>query len=296
MTAWTGALAFDLVFGEPPNSLHPVAAAGTLMSKGFARLPRSPRAQLAHGAAVVGATTAGAIVLGALVRTLPAPARAIGTLLLLKSSFALRALLDAGSAVATALDRDDLPAARAALPALVSRPVEELNPAQVASAAIESLAENLADSYVAPLLYYAIGGLPAALAYRVVNTADAMVGYHGRFEHVGKAAARADDLLSYVPARLTAAALVAAAPLVGLDGATALATALRDHRRTASPNAGWPMSAAAGALGVALEKVDHYRLGARFRPPAAADIGAATRLVGAAAALATVAVLVWRRP
>ena len=174
--------------------------------------------------------------------------------------------------------------------ALVSRPTSDLSAQEIASAAIESLAENLCDSYVAPLFFYRVAGLPGALAYRAVNTADAMVGYHGRYEHVGKAAARLDDLLNLLPARLSAAALVAGAAITRDAATRAGRVAVREHARAASPNAGWPMAAAAGALGVRLAKGDHYAFGGD-RDPRPADIARARRLVAVAAALVTVGVL-----
>ena len=149
------------------------------------------------------------------------------------------------------------------------------------------MAENASDSAVAPWLAYLVAGLAGAYAYRAANTLDALVGYRGRYEHLGKAAARLDDLLNLVPARLTAAAIVLAAP-AGSRG-RALATLRRDRRRTASPNAGWPMSAMAGALGVQLEKVGHYRLGEPQRAVEAADIAAAGRIVGRALAASLLA-------
>jgi adenosylcobinamide-phosphate synthase len=154
------------------------------------------------------------------------------------------------------------------------------------AAAIQSLAENASDSFVAPLFYYSLFGLPGAWAYRAVNTLDAMVGYHGRNEFVGKFAARLDDLLNLLPARLTALLIVIAAGLAGADARGAWRAWRRDHAHTASPNAGHPMSAVAGALGVVLEKVDHYRLNAGASEPAPADIARAERLVGLALALA----------
>jgi adenosylcobinamide-phosphate synthase len=167
----------------------------------------------------------------------------------------------------------------------VSRPVAGLDGAQLASAAIESVAENLSDSLVGPLLFYLLFDLPGALAYRAANTLDAMIGYHGEYEDLGKAAARLDDLLNLLPARLSALLLVGAAWLGCGDGRAAWGTLRRDRARTASPNAGWPMAAAAGALRVRLEKMDHYRLGSPFPDPTPRDIGRAVRLCYAAAAL-----------
>jgi adenosylcobinamide-phosphate synthase len=141
----------------------------------------------------------------------------------------------------------------------------------VAGATVESLAENLTDSLTAPLLAYAAGGLPAAWAYRFVNTADAMWGYRtAEFEQLGKSPARLDDLLNWLPARLTGWLLVSAAWLAGEDSRGAARTMLAQHNRTASLNAGWTMSAMAGALGVTLSKQAVYRLeGGRAEPNAA---------------------------
>jgi adenosylcobinamide-phosphate synthase len=136
-----------------------------------------------------------------------------------------------------------------------------------ASAAIESIAENLSDSLVAPLFYYVVFGVPGALAYRAINTLDAMIGYHGRYEYLGRAAAKLDDLANLIPARLTAALLFFAAGLAGASPRAALAIGLRDHARTESPNAGWPMAVMGGALGVELEKVGHYVLGRPAEDP-----------------------------
>ena len=185
----------------------------------------------------------------------------------------------------------DLHAARAlAGRDLVSRDTSLLDAGEVASAAIESVAENLTDSLVAPLLYYLVAGLPGAWAYRVINTADAMVGYRtGRLEYLGKVAARLDDVVNLLPARLAALALVMAARVAGADGRGARAVLSRDHARTASPNAGWTMSAMAGALGVTLAKRDAYRLGDGTSPDAS-DVARAVRVAGAASALIACAV------
>jgi adenosylcobinamide-phosphate synthase len=274
------AVGLDLAFGEPPVALHPVVWIGRLAAAMERRAPRGrPIAELAYGAAltatVVAAAAAGAALLERALAGLPWARRVPLLALALKPAFALRALLDAAAAVRQPLAGGDLPAARAALRSLVSRDVAGLSAELVAAAAIESLAENASDSIVAPWLFYLVGGLPAAYAYRAANTLDAMVGYRGRHEWLGKAAARLDDALNVVPARLTALliALASDAP------SRALSVARRDHGLTASPNAGWPMAAMAGALGVRLEKVGHYRLGDAARPVEAADIGRAAAIV-----------------
>ncbi len=170
---------------------------------------------------------------------------------------------------------------------IVSRDTSALPPELVAAAAIESVAENASDSFVAPVLAFAAFGLAGALAYRAANTLDAMIGYHGRYEHLGKAAARLDDLLNVVPSRLAAALIALASPFGGGDAVRAWRIARRDHGRTESPNAGWPMAAMAGALGVELEKVDHYRLGDPLEPPSASHLRRAVRIVLGAMALAS---------
>lgn len=279
------ALALDLLAGEPPAALHPVVWLGWLIGALERRAPAASRAQLAYGGLLVMAA-AGVAWGGS--RLLLRRARWVGPYLL-KSAFAWRALRLAGLAVAEHLERGDLESARLALRALVSRETADLDAPLIAAAAIESLAENLGDGIVAPLLYDACGGVALALAYRAVNTCDAMVGYRGRYEYLGKLPARLDDLLNLLPARLSALLLAAAAG----RAAGAAWRGLRDASRPPSPNAGWPMSAAAGALGVALEKRGVYRLNAAGRPPTAADVRRAVALVDRAAALAAVGWLLW---
>jgi adenosylcobinamide-phosphate synthase len=179
----------------------------------------------------------------------------------LKSMFALRGLGKAAFAVRDALHAGDLTAARGALRSLCSRDPNELDEPLLVAAAVESVAENSSDSVVAPLLFYALFGLPGAVFYRAVNTLDSMIGYHGRYEYFGKASARLDDLFNYVPARLTALALLFGGALCRCDVRRGVFVLLRDGDKTESPNAGRPMAAMAGLLDVQLEKVGHYRLG-----------------------------------
>ena len=195
----------------------------------------------------------------------------------------VRGLADAAREVARSLGHGDLAAARrAAGYHLVSRPTAELDEGHVASAAVESVAENLTDSVVAPALFFLAGGLAAAAMYRVVNTADAMFGYRlGPLEYFGKVAARLDDLLNLIPARLAGLSLVVGAGPAGERASGALACLRRDRGRTASPNAGWTMAAMAGALGVTLEKPGVYRLGAGALP-IPEDIARSLRLLTAA--------------
>jgi adenosylcobinamide-phosphate synthase len=137
------------------------------------------------------------------------------------------------------------------------------------AATIESVAENASDSFVAPLFWFALLGLPGAVFYRAVNTLDAMIGYRGKYEWLGKTAARLDDALNFVPARITAGLLLAAAWLQRRDVRRAMRILARDGSRTETPNAGRPMAAMAGVLGVELTKPGHYRLGDPREPVAA---------------------------
>lgn len=287
------ALLLDLLRGDPPNRYHPVAWMGAVLGLAGRYAPRRGRlAPLVYGAGVVAGGAAISAGLGrALAQAagrLSAPWSWLAEAGLLKTAVALRGLSRAAGAVEAALAAEDLPAARHLLGwHLVSRETAGLTGAQVAAAAIESVAENASDGVVAPLFYYALGGLPAALAYRFVNTADAMWGYRDPArEWLGKVPARLDDLANLPPARLTAVLLVLAAGLAGGDPGRAWRVWRRDRGRTASPNAGQPMSAMAGALGIELEKVGHYRLGSGQRPPAPADIRRSVRLVRRAAVLA----------
>lgn len=148
---------------------------------------------------------------------------------------------------------------------------------------IESLSENLTDSFLAPLLCFALGGLPLAWAYRFVNTADAMIGYRNEaYEFFGKTAARLDDVVNWIPARIAGLLLVISARMTGLNAGHAYNTMKDQHTQTASPNAGWTMSAAAGALEVILEKQGNYRLSGGSSLPVEEDIFHSIRLVSTA--------------
>jgi adenosylcobinamide-phosphate synthase len=207
----------------------------------------------------------------------------------LSCCLSMRGLWRAAAGIATSLEAGDLADARAALSFhLVSRPTAELDGGEVAAAAVESVAENLTDSIVAPALMYLVFGLPGAALYRAVNTADAMIGYRdGALEHFGKLAARADDVLNFVPARVAALAIVLAALVTRAAPARAWRIAWRDHRRTASPNAGWTMAAMAGALGVRLVKRGAYTLG-DGPLPAPSDIRRSLAVMAAAAVIVLV--------
>jgi adenosylcobinamide-phosphate synthase len=282
------AVALDLLVGDPPNRMHPVAWCGRVLTAGRARLCRGGRPRLLLGGA---ALTVGVMLVaggaGALVAELAAvlgPAGLVLEAAALKFTISPRGLVRAARSVTSALESGELDGARAILGwHLVSRPTATLDAGQVVSGAIESVAENLTDALVAPVVFFLALGLPGALAYRALNTADTMLGYReGALEYFGKVAARLDDVANLVPARLAALAIVMTA---GPAAPSAWVAMARDHGRTASPNAGWTMAAMAGALGVTLQKPAAYRLG-RGPMPVPADIERSIALARRAAALA----------
>lgn len=292
------ALALDRALGEPPARWHPVVAMGHYL--GFMGRRMAPRvgappwpARAFVGGALawcLGAlgVLALALALNRLVAGWAAWAQALALGALLKPLLSWRMLRDEVAAVEGALG-ESLAAGRARLAWLVSRDVTTLDASQVRESAIESLAENLNDSVVAPLFWFALAGLPGAALYRFANTADAMWGYRGERQDrdwtwAGKWAARADDALSWLPARLTALLLSPLRLWPALAGEAA---------RTPSPNSGWPMAAMALALGVRLRKPGVYALNADGRGPEAADTRRALRRAGRALAGLVALALLW---
>jgi len=283
------AVVIDLALGDPPDALHPVAWMGkvtALLEKGGRRLP--PAGQLIYGIImtlfVAGLFTAALYFLYLLVGHYSQAGGIILGGVLLKLTFSIRGLWRTACKIRDFLQKSDLTTARYEIRALVSRETQDLSEPQLASAAVESVAEGLGDSLVAPLFYFLLFGLPGAIAYRVVNTLDSMIGYHGRYEHLGKFAARLDDILNFIPARLAALLLVLAAALKR-HGRHAWRTAIAGRARTESPNAGWPMAAMAGALDARLEKTGHYVLGDSGAAPNADTITRAVKSFLTAASL-----------
>jgi adenosylcobinamide-phosphate synthase len=289
------ALAVDRGWGEPRARLHPVVWMGRYLGWAGDWLQRGAVQQPGQrdwktfwravgvwclGAAIVSGAAWG---LQTVALMLPWWVAGLALGLLLKPLLAWALLRSEVEAVEAALGQS-LDAGRERLRWLVSRDVAPLTDTQVRESAIETLAENLNDSVVAPLFWFALLGLPGAALYRFANTADAMWGYPGLYQGrnwawAGKWAARADDVLSWVPARITAALLLLAAGAHGLALARRLPA---QARQTPSPNSGWPMAAMALALGVRLSKPGVYVLHAQGRAPQPADTARAARLGGGA--------------
>lgn len=292
------ALALDFWLGEPPERWHPVCWMGravSLAERPFIRARVPATAQRAAGT-VVALTLPAVTWLAARRITRLAPPRGRFALeaLMLWTALAGRELYRSAMGVERGLAAS-LEQGRDAVARLVGRDTGRLDAEGVARAAVESVAENANDGVIAPLLYGFAGGAPLALAYKMVNTLDSMVGYRdGRYRDFGWAAARLDDAAGYLPARLTATAVVAAGAAVGADPVGAAGTWMRDAGAHDSPNAGVCEAAFAGALGVRLGGPASYGgvlreravLGDGLRPPLPADIARAARLM--LAALATV--------
>lgn len=285
------ALAADMALGEPPRFIHPVVWMGKLISfleKGG--INQTPAVQLFYGLGMVlvsvGLFIAPAYLILLYLKSLNFIAYVIIGAVLLKSTFSLRELRQSALRVRGFLQEDKLDEARFELRSLVSRDTSGLPKPLLASAAVESVAESTCDSFIAPLFYFLLLGIPGAIAYRVVNTMDAMTGYHGKYEYLGKFASKLDDILNYIPARLTALLLFIAAFLSKRNGRASWQVATRDHCKTESPNAGWPIAAAAGALNIQLEKTGQYKIGNAGSAPAPGDIDSSLKLV-------QLAMLVW---
>jgi adenosylcobinamide-phosphate synthase len=256
----------DLVFGDPPGMPHPVRGFGVFISKGeriIRRTVRSNRALFWSGALLVVALTCGVALgtwlsLNLLQRASPA-LTLITSLYLAYSTLSIRGLDKAGSAVVNRLRNNDREGARSSLAMIVGRDTQNLDESEILRAVTETVAENCCDGVVAPLFYLALGGVPAALTYKAINTLDSMIGYkNDRYFYLGKFAARLDDAANYLPARLTALLVVLAAWCLGLNGRNALRITLRDAHLQPSPNSGYPEAAFAGALGVRLGGLNLY--------------------------------------
>ncbi len=294
------ALIVDALLGDPPNRFHPTAWMGSLITGLMRfRLRGNRAAELFYGIfiLVVGLTltvSANWVFLW-LAAKLPLWANILLQALALKLTISLRGLDSAAGQVQSALQAGDLPEARRLLAwHLVSRDTRQLDAPKLTAAAIESVAENASDGIIAPLFFYAVGGLPLAFAYRFANTANSLLGYRdAEREWLGKIPARLDDLLNLIPARLTGLFVLLAAPSCGGNIRQGWRILWRDARLTASPNAGIPMSAAAGALGVELEKVGHYTLGKGLRSATVSDLARARLLLRWTVALAALTFTLW---
>nr|WP_238535969.1 cobalamin biosynthesis protein [Candidatus Nitrosopumilus koreensis] len=183
-------------------------------------------------------------------------------ILLLKTTIAIKGMERYAMAVVKSLEMDNLDSARANLSMIVKRNTSNLDKNHIISGVLESVSENTVDGITGPLFYYAIFGLPGAFMYRIINTADSMIGYKTDiFKNLGWFAATCDTVLNYIPSRLTGFVMIISSALLQNNWKESYKTMIRDGKKTESPNAGYPMAALAGALGTKFEKINHYKLG-----------------------------------
>jgi adenosylcobinamide-phosphate synthase len=263
------AFLIDLILGEYPDRIHPTIGIGNLITflKGKSK-NSNPKVEKANGVlmalTIILFVSLPVFVLLFWLRLLP-----YGEILyiivgaiLFKATFAITGMGQYTKPIAKALKQKDLSEARKWLPYIVRRDPNSLNERQIISAAVESIAESTTDGITAPFFFYALFGVPGAFAYRVINTLDSRVGYkNAEFKNIGWFSAKMDTITNYIPARVTAYLMVAAAYVKREDWRESYRILQRDKHKTASPNAGYTISAMAGALNIQLEKQGYYTLG-----------------------------------
>jgi adenosylcobinamide-phosphate synthase len=286
----------DLVVGDPQWLFHPVRALGTLVSNGErllrGLLPAKSIFDLIGGAVLVvcvcSVGAAWALLVVTYVSRLSSAGGIAVSVWMASRMIATRSLADSGRTVAHALAHGTLEDGQKTVAMFVGRDTDVLDKAAVCRAAIETVAENTTDGVVAPLFWLSLGGLPALYVYKAVSTMDSMIGYTDkRYFWFGKIAARLDDVMNFVPARMAGLLMVGASFLIGLDARSSLRIYRRDRLKHASPNSAHTEAACAGALGIRLAGPACYHgelsekpwLGDAVREVVPDDIGNAVRLM-----------------
>ncbi len=266
------AILLDFKFGDPKNKYHPTAWIGILIAK-LTPLAKNqhPMIEKFGGVCVVAIISGLVIVLlfalniGITLITIDYVSLIISIIvggLLLKTTIAIRGMEKHAKSVLESLDQNNLDLARIHLSMIVKRNTKNLDRNHVLSGVLESISENTVDGITGPLFYYALLGLPGAFVYRVINTADSMIGYKTDiFKNVGWFAATCDSILNYIPSRLTGLIMIISAAILQNNWKESYKIMIRDGKKTESPNAGYPMAALAGALETKFEKINHYKLG-----------------------------------
>ncbi|MDP2765991.1 MAG: cobalamin biosynthesis protein [Candidatus Methanoperedens sp.] len=273
------AILFDILSGEPPAFLHPVVWMGKMIDLFVRYVPAHCRKL--YGLLMVifcgGLTALAGVAIILLGTGIPG---LIIAAFFLKSTFSIRMLLKSALGIKKDLEDGRIEKVRGELKTFVGRDTSMLNESQSASAVIESLAESFVDGILSPLFYYLLLGLPGALAYRMINTLDSMVGYKKEpFIELGYFAAKLDDLANWLPARLSLLFIFIASIFFGKPF-DALKTCIQDRNKTASPNSGWSIAAVSGALHVRLEKVGFHVLGGQYNNTQPFQIKKAVNIVG----------------
>ena len=266
------AILLDLILGDPKNRYHPTAWIGNLIGIITTRIRNeNQNLEKFNGIFIILIPISiSTIVLIGLqygidfinIEFLSILVSLISGIILFKMTIAIKGMERHALAVLDAVEKNDLNNARTNLSMIVKRNTKNLDKNHILSGTLESLSENIVDGITGPMLYFAIFGLPGAFAYRIVNTVDSMVGYKTQmFKNLGWFGANCDNILNYIPSRLTGLTIVLGSMLLGYDWKNCYEIFKRDGKKTDSPNAGYPMAAFAGALGTKFEKLQHYSLG-----------------------------------
>ena len=266
------AILLDLIFGDPKNKYHPTAWIGKLIAK-LTPIAKNehPMVEKLGGIFVVTITSSIVVLLlftfniGISLITIDYVSLIISIIiggLLLKTTIAIRGMEKHVKTILESLDDDNLNMARDNLSMIVKRNTKNLDKNHILSGTLESISENTVDGITGPLFYYSLFGLPGAFVYRVINTADSMIGYKTNiFKNVGWFAATCDSILNYIPSRLTGLVMIISAIILQNNWKESYKIMIRDGNKTESRNAGYPMAALAGALETKFEKINHYKLG-----------------------------------
>ena len=266
------AILLDLTFGDPKTRYHPTAWIGNLIGIITTRMKNENYILEKFGGIfiVLIPVCISVIVLSSLnfsidlisVESLSILISIISGIVLFKMTIAIKGMEKHALAVLDSIQKNNLDQARTNLSMIVKRNTKNLDKNHILSGTLESLSENIVDGITGPMFYFAIFGLPGAFVYRIINTVDSMVGYKTQmFKNLGWFGANCDNILNYIPSRLTGLTIVLGSMLLGHDWKNCYEIFKRDGKKTDSPNAGYPMAAFAGALGTKFEKLEHYSLG-----------------------------------
>ena len=266
------AILLDLTFGDPKNRYHPTAWIGNLIGIITTRMKNENFILEKFGGIfiVLIPVCISVIILSSLnfsidlisIESLSILISIISGIVLFKMTIAIKGMEKHALAVLDSVQKNNLDQARTNLSMIVKRNTKNLDKNHILSGTLESLSENIVDGITGPMFYFAIFGLPGAFVYRIINTVDSMVGYKTQmFKNLGWFGANCDNILNYIPSRLTGLTIVFGSMLLGHDWKNCYEIFKRDGKKTDSPNAGYPMAAFAGALGTKFEKLEHYSLG-----------------------------------
>jgi adenosylcobinamide-phosphate synthase len=291
------ALAIDFLLGEPPRKIHPTRWMGNVIYWIDKRIPRGrPRIEKLSGILlavfVISIFFISTIIVLYFVKLfLGKIAWMLLSAYLFKCTFALNDMEKHVHPITDELMNENLNGARQQVSRIVGRDVRKLDKPHILSATVESVAESIPDGFFSPLIFFAFFGVPGAIFYRTINTLDSMVGYKTeKHINVGWFSARLDDLANWFSARISVPFVALASKLLGADWRSCLKIARRDHKKTMSPNGGWPMAAMAGALNTRLEKIGYHRLGEEYQFPGFEETDKSIKIMKASSILFLLAV------